>query len=612
MCQWSKNLKERLLLLPPALRFYLAQYFVKYVIPKLHILGHLRFCRENYSLLFTQGSGQADMEGIERIWSSSGLMGASTREMGPGSRQDTLDDFWHYWNWGKVVGMGETLRNRFLKARKELARQIEAVDDFEARDEHEGADPVENPYQLPQSCPTLRDIELELAREEQEKERASAIRRDASEETMTGYLMLGLEIEAQQRQLVADILAKRSPTSKELTEFLTRRTRISREVKKLRLLQRRYSPGALQSLATCEDLGDYPEAERTPLFLPSSLSTMQRLPPLAAEGLAAAEARLRDAQCGESLDQIRHGLIVKKRLHTYKTRNARHQHQNTRSRGLLDTHQRKIDVAAATYRHARRARIALQEVAGVCSWCSLEVADVRMLEDDEEAKRRRQRAMKSKRKEAAQENEYGEVRGVPGLGENRRLISWIWLSAGSHVGVVGEEMYEGVRVEWCKAYARVKRWREEVLLLQEEMARCLRTLDWQAKAWEQRASAEHYRGKLVYTGAHLEGAKAFAARQAAVRRTLVLRFRRLWWSLTDSIKRGEEPASSESSGAEEEDDSGKLGAENDASESEEDQDAEGELEPTSAVGGEGMATRRAEMDELLAIQSTSLGQYDEI
>jgi hypothetical protein len=108
MCQWSKNLKERLLKLPPSLRFHLAQFFVKFVIPKLHILGHLKICQDLFSLLLILGAAQADMEGIERIWSSSGLMGASTREMGPGSRQDTLDDFWHYWNWNKVVGMGES------------------------------------------------------------------------------------------------------------------------------------------------------------------------------------------------------------------------------------------------------------------------------------------------------------------------------------------------------------------------------------------------------------------------------------------------------------------------------------------------------------------------
>ncbi|KAJ7718093.1 hypothetical protein B0H14DRAFT_2412598 [Mycena olivaceomarginata] len=88
MCQWSKNLKERLLKLPHALRIQLARYIVIFVIPKLHILGHMKLCQELFSLLYTLGAAQADMEGIERSWSSSGLMGlmgASTWEMGPGS-----------------------------------------------------------------------------------------------------------------------------------------------------------------------------------------------------------------------------------------------------------------------------------------------------------------------------------------------------------------------------------------------------------------------------------------------------------------------------------------------------------------------------------------------
>jgi hypothetical protein len=128
--------------------------------------------------------------------------------------------------------------------------------------------------------------------------------------------------------------------------------------------------------------------------------------------------------------------------------------------------------------------------------------------------------MKGKCKEAAQVNESEEVRGVPGMGEKTRLISWIWLSAGRTGGVMGEEIHASVRVEWCKAYAQVKRWREEVLLLQEEMNCCLRTLAWQARVWDGRAAAAHYTGKLVYSSVHMEGAMAFAARQAAMRRKL--------------------------------------------------------------------------------------------
>ncbi|KAJ6480218.1 hypothetical protein C8R45DRAFT_1100807 [Mycena sanguinolenta] len=633
MCQWSKSLGERLLQrLPPALRFEIARYFVKFVIPKLHILGHLRLCQELYSLLFTLGAAQSDMEGIERIWSSSGLMGASTREMGPGSRQDTLDDFWHYWNWGKVVGMGETLRKRLRKATNKLSRQIAGLEEFNQEQEDQISAWKEaashfhlfRPTQADVAVyvgPTLRDIELELAREEQERERTSTTVPATSEETMTEYLILGLEIEGQQRQLVADLLAHRSPTTKQLTDFVTRPTRMSCEIKKLQSLQRKYLPGALQRLAMSEDPTAQPEAERVPLLLPSALSPAQRTPPLSVPGLAAAEARLRDAQCSESLDHIWYGLIIKKRLHTYKARNARHQHQNTRSRGVLDAHQRKIDVSAATYRHARRARIALDDVAGVSVWRLLEAVDLRMMEDEEEAKKRKQRAMKGKRKEAEQENEYGEVRGVPGLGENTRLISWIWQSVGRAGGVVGEELYKGVKVEWCKAYACVKRWWEEVLLVQEEMVRCLKTLEWQAQVLDKRATAEHYNGKVTYGPTHLVGARAHAARQAAVRRTLTTRFRRLWGNLTNCVEGEREVASSESSRAEEEDD-----MREDEDRGSDDEEAggapsacgaqEGGTEPAPDTGRgmtrEEIAARRAEMDELLALQSTSLTDYDDI
>jgi hypothetical protein len=344
---------------------------------------------------------------------------------------------------------------------------------------------------------TLWDVELELTREEQERELASAAVRDAAKGTMTEYLMLGLEIEGQQyvfffsfyivkislfrrRQLAADLSANKSPTTKELTDFVTRRTRISCQVKKLRVLQRKYSPRALQRLSTSSEPVDPAEAERTPLFLPSALAPAKSLPPLSVPGLALSEARLRDAQYNESLGNIWHGLIVKKQLQTYKTLNSRRQHQNTHSQGLVDGQQQKVDLGAATYRQACAAHLKLEHVTGTSGWRPLEKGDLRLPEDEEEAKRRRQRAMKGKRKEAAQEDENGEVRGVPGMGEKTRLVSWIWVSAGGAGGVVEEEMHNCVRVEWCKAYAQVKRWKEEVLLLQEEMVRCLLTLEWQA------------------------------------------------------------------------------------------------------------------------------------
>ncbi|KAJ7358297.1 hypothetical protein DFH08DRAFT_953471 [Mycena albidolilacea] len=569
MCQWVKNLRERLLKLPPTLRFQLAHYFVKF-----------------------------------------------------------------------VVGMGTTLRKRLLQARKELAQQRDALQEFtlaqqgevaawkEAVDNFETGASTTNPYQLPHAGPTLKDIELELTREEQEHEQGSSVVPEADEDTMIEYLLLGLEIEGQQRQLAADLLAKKSPTTKELTDFVTWRTQISRQIKKLRQMQRKYSPGALQRIAMAADPAEPAEAEHALLFLPSGLSPLQSAPPLSVPGLAVAEARLCDGQCSESLEVVRHGLIVKRRLQTYKTLNSRRQHQNTRSRSLVDGQQRKVDLAAATYRQARLARLALVHAAGPCSWRTLEKADLHLPEDEEEAKKRRQRAMKSKRKEARQVNENGEVRGVPGMGEKNRLTSWIWFGAGNTEVTVGEAMHEGVRVEWSKAYARVKRWREEERLLQEEMARCLLTLEWQAAEWDQRTTPEHYSDQIAYGAAHMQGAMVFAARQAAVRRQLATRFRRSWWCLLDRVGGGEPPVSSESSGVDERDGpSGGKDSDDDGGWEDEgisaqepavsDGNNEGgpeeeEKEDESEDEEEDVARREAEMDELLIIQTTSLAQYDEL
>ncbi|KAJ7615463.1 hypothetical protein FB45DRAFT_1035452 [Roridomyces roridus] len=630
MCQWYKKLQERLLALPAAIRFHLANYFVKYVIPKLHILGHLKFCQDFFSLLYTLGSAQADMEGIERIWSYSGPMGASTREMGPGSRQDTLDDFWHGWNWGKVVGMGETLRLRLLKARKELGQQEDALKEFTDAQESEapawmkivddfetGQSPV-NPYEIPHQGPSLRDVQLELAREEQEREQAAADSCAAGEDTMVEYLMLGLEIEGQQRQLTADLAANKSPTSSELTAFVTRRLRIARQIKKLRAMQRKYSPGALQRLAS-QEATDVPEAERTPLFLPSALPPLHSAPPLSVPGLAAAEARLRDSQCAESLEAVRNGLIVKRRLYTYKNLHARRQHQSTRSRSLVDNQQRKIELAAVAYQQARTARLALVHVAGPADWKELVKADLWLPEDEEEAKRRQQRAMKGKRKEAAEVNAEGEVRGVPGMGEKSRLMSWIWMSAGHTTGLLGEEIHYTVRLEWSKAYARVKRWREEEKLLQEEMVRCLLTLRWQAKQWDNRAVPVHYTGKRVYSDTHSQGAMAYAARQAAIWRQLAGRFERLWWPLTCRVRDlGREKPSAvpdeEEGWVADEGDEEQAGALEDGEDQDrEDEDViEADNRAEDGAVGEEPFIAPAEMDRLLAVQSDSLLGYEEL
>jgi hypothetical protein len=106
VCQWSKHLATRLKGLPDYVRPALPSIPMKFVIPKLHLQGHILSCQEAYSFNFLQGSGQMDGEGVERPWASIGPMAASTKEMGPGARQETLSDHWSFWNWKKLTGFG--------------------------------------------------------------------------------------------------------------------------------------------------------------------------------------------------------------------------------------------------------------------------------------------------------------------------------------------------------------------------------------------------------------------------------------------------------------------------------------------------------------------------
>ncbi|KAJ7301884.1 hypothetical protein DFH08DRAFT_978318 [Mycena albidolilacea] len=207
--------------------------------------------------------------------------------------------------------------------------------------------------------------------------------------------------------------------------------------------------------------------------------------------------------------------------------------------------------------------------------------------------------MKGKRKEAAQENENGEVRGVPGMGEKNRLVSWIWLSTGSSGGMVELEMHDCVRAEWCKVYTRVKRWREEVLFLQEKMVRCLRMLQWQAGVWDCRATAAHYNGKIVYGPVHLQGAMALAAKQAAGQ-TRENRPSRLGWTRTGLQVAGKRlKTSTGTSLLQRRNLPGGMTVDRDGEEEEEEEEEEGRADRDEAETD----ARRAQMDELLAMHT---------
>ena len=113
-CQWRVHLAARLAELPEHVRFELPTgNDLRYAIPKFHFRAHKHENHDQFSFNLMPGVGHVDGEEIEHHWSRHNLVAYSTREMGPGSRQDTLEDHFAFANWQKLVGIGMSLFQSF-------------------------------------------------------------------------------------------------------------------------------------------------------------------------------------------------------------------------------------------------------------------------------------------------------------------------------------------------------------------------------------------------------------------------------------------------------------------------------------------------------------------
>ncbi|KAJ7042238.1 hypothetical protein C8F04DRAFT_946268 [Mycena alexandri] len=493
VCQWWKMLKERLLHLPPLLRMKIVMSLIHFVIPKMHINAHILACRLLFSLSFLLGAGQTDGEGIERPWANIGGVATSTREQGPGFRRDTLDDHWNYWNWYSLSYIARLLRRRLDIAKVEAAKQGDTfeefsqqqaervpawrkmVEDFEAETE-QGPD-------VKRKCkkPTEADIRLEFSTQEAEdaKKGVPALH-DVSP---SGFIYAGLDLEEEQRRVRLQAELKKAKTTGQQISMSALRAKLTRSIQRFRKLQALYTPAALQAAARVPaDASQLPED--APLFLPSALSDQERATGCTA-GLVNIEAQARNAQCRSALVRLRNQLHIKTRFLIYKKIHSRHQGVNTRARTILSRRQAKRERQEERRRARERCLTAEGELPLVAA--STEVDD-----DDSNGEER-------------------EARG----GESVREVSWIWTVAGT--AGTDAELEDALRIEWVKAYARSRRWKEEVMLLEEEMRRVVVTFEYNASCWD-------VRGQVIKVGEvdelFAEGAIAYAIKQARMFRQM--------------------------------------------------------------------------------------------
>jgi len=105
-CQWHKKLWDRMRAFPPSMQFNPAAKITSFFVPKFHLPAHIEKCQTLFSFNFKSGVGRTDGEAPERGWANINPVASSTKEMGPGARRDTLDDYFGDSNWKKTVGLG--------------------------------------------------------------------------------------------------------------------------------------------------------------------------------------------------------------------------------------------------------------------------------------------------------------------------------------------------------------------------------------------------------------------------------------------------------------------------------------------------------------------------
>ncbi|KAJ8469845.1 hypothetical protein ONZ45_g16753 [Pleurotus djamor] len=527
-CQWGKEAVNRLGRLPPLVRPSVTQENIRFAIPKLHIHSHTQHCQQTYSLNYLPGVGRTDGEGIERPWANIGGTATSTRVMGPGAREEMLNSHWSHWNWQKVTGLGQLLKRRLKNAKSERTIQQESftifsvkqvdrvakwkkmVDDFE----EDGSNP--NPYFVGHKGITETAVRLKFAQDEAREIKARS--QPLCDVTPSAFIQEGLDIESQQRRLLSSTQNKKSVTTSQELDIVDLCIKLSRRITRFRLWQAFYMPNAIPYL-TARVVPDEEEVESVPLFMPSAFSEEERS--LCLGNVAAVEAEFRDAECQSALNELRNNLLIKARLVGYKNRNARHQTANTRTRTLINRNEEKIKLQTEKYQNAWEKLMVLVGADNMSKWKKLEKDDIRCMEDPDtlSLKHARQvRHVENSRTDAVVVSTGGhEMNMVPR--EGYRTISWIWMDAEERGQNLKTGMDEVLRVEWAKAFARVRRWSEEVELVKEEMRRTVVSLRHDAQVWEVRATGSESR---------IAGHAAYAFRQAHIRYSLADRFERLW------------------------------------------------------------------------------------
>ncbi|KAJ2921444.1 hypothetical protein H1R20_g15648, partial [Candolleomyces eurysporus] len=544
-CQWSQNLFKRIQGDQPDCRLLDPQAKCRFVVPKFHLPAHIQACRTQYAFMHTPGAGLGDGEAPERGWGDSNPLATSTREMGPGSRRDTLDYNFGDYNWKKTTRLDKYLLRRMTAVTHDAPEQVIAYQELEeiidekllaewrvAVDAWERDPRKANPFELKVVTPTQAAIRREIAEEQARKIQEGKDHWAGQSTTPLAMLTKGFEIEKAQRELkkLSDEIWAHSQ-DRALLRFRLKSDALILKIEDHYQTIESFIPSTVQlrkSHVPATTVAPY----ELPLWLPSEIGS---LAPFDLE-LGRLEFKLREAQAHEALGKLRRALQRRATQYDVKDRWARGQGMNTRSLASISSLQAEVDESAEEYRKAHRALISLSSVLTEpvnSSLLPLDKQDVRSMPVESAVDDLQKTVNLTRRLRQLDEDDIREIdEPEVGKGNTRRTVSWIWrqgeISAGTDPYTVDLN-----RVEWAKSRARARRYNEEIDLLREEMARTLRFLLWKCDWWKQKAGGHDRRG---LSEGVVKGMTAYALRQAALFQQLHNSFEETWQPVQGMIE----------------------------------------------------------------------------
>ncbi|KAG2140526.1 uncharacterized protein EDB93DRAFT_1241867 [Suillus bovinus] len=491
-CQWSKNLWNRMEHMPARLHIPHDDVLVRYFIPKFHIAAHIAACQLTFSWNFTKWVGRTDGEAPERGWASANRVTSSTKEMGPGTRRDTLDNHFGDWNWKKTTTLdsqGHTLKRKMENTIKWEWEHRVALYDLEGTIQpallDEWGTEVEmweedntrpNPFKSKLAPITQATVRSQLA-ELEAQELREGINHSLDNNVSPSVLISGgIELEDLQYNPSRNNLSLH-PTENQREAIIHRTNALKRRINSWTHYQQLYMPIVSTLRSSTNPSPGSPQTLKLqdfPLYLPSAL--LNHLD--CNHRLMKHEWKLRQAQAHDALNELCSHLCLYK--------NLRGQAASTHAQNLIAHVEAKKDAAVARYRCTRQAIESLSCWLDEMGW---------------------EATLRPLRHEDIQP--MGDFTGDRTQGT--RTISWIWLMTDVDTSPSeNESVQDCVRIEWCKARA------------------LLAFLEWQGSWWHQ-----HTMLRSSEKTTEQEGLQAYAYRQAALHSAMRTSFQACW-SFDDS------------------------------------------------------------------------------